>query len=279
MLRYALVLIAGAALVAPASQADDAGRSGEPSPVAELLAALEADIDNLADASVREQNRLVWMIERKLQKLRRLGPDAAEGVPLVTALLSEARSQSRALLNEEDEEPLFAQPVSQLDRVCIRTLGAIGPDAAPAIPVLIEILDEAELVRISTNIAIGSATYDAARALTRIGPPAVKSLIAALDHESERIRYHALWPLDDIRPAAEEAIPRLREALAGDEEYMVRQMAAWTIAKIGFCWKCCAARIPCSGRKQSRQWAVHRICCRKSLRRWQTPRRASAWPR
>ncbi|MDY0169292.1 MAG: HEAT repeat domain-containing protein [Thermoguttaceae bacterium] len=233
MLRYALVLATVTGLVVPASSGGRAGWAGEPSPVGELLAALEADVDNLADATVREQNRLVWTIERKLEKLHRFGPDAAEAVPLVTALLSEARTQTRALLSEEDEEPLFAQPVSQLDLMCIRTLGAIGPDAAPAVPVLIEILDQAELVRISTNIAIGSATYDAARALTKIGTPAVKSLITALDHQSERIRYHALWPLGDIRPAAEEAIPRLRESLAGDEEYMVRQMAAWTIAKIG----------------------------------------------
>jgi HEAT repeat protein len=203
----------------------------QPPTAPELIASIEADLDKLATAPEGEKDDLLWSIKQSLRTLREYGPDAFESVPLLVEILQESREQAKAV--KKDEALTFARPVWSLERLCLSTLEAIGPDAASSIPILIEYLDDEELVRISTDIGWITATFLASEALSKIGPPAVEPLTSALDHESERTRYHAQWALLELGPAAKAAVPRLREALTSDREYMVRQHAAWTIAEIG----------------------------------------------
>uniref|UniRef100_A0A7C4QNT0 HEAT repeat domain-containing protein n=1 Tax=Schlesneria paludicola TaxID=360056 RepID=A0A7C4QNT0_9PLAN len=99
-----------------------------------------------------------------------------------------------------------------------RTLGKIGPDAAPAVATLVEHLtDDDPLVR-----------EHAAEALGDIGPAAVDAvpaLVAALRDPQTRVRRDAVRSLGQIGPVAREAEPAVRRLLA-DKEAMVRTAAA-----------------------------------------------------
>lgn len=204
-------------------------RRPQPS-VSELIATLEENAKEFTSAPVQERNDILLSMWRTLDALEKKGVDAAPAVPAIVKVLKTARDRRRA---SENKDKYFLSPGSQLEKACIRALEAIGPDAAPAAPLLIQILDEDELVRISSGLGSLSATYPASVALARIGPPAVKPLLAALHHRSERTRYHALWALQKMGSVAKDAVPTLRESLLRDDEYMVRQHAAWTIAEIG----------------------------------------------
>lgn len=230
MSRCVILLTSILVCLATGASAEEENQTKPQPSVSELIAALEANVNDFASAPAQERNDIYMSMWRTLHALEKKGLDAAPAVPTIVRIWKTDR--------DEREPPTrngksFLSPGSQLESSCIRVFEAIGPDAAPAIPLLIQILDEDELVRISTDIGHVSATYLASKALARIRPPAVKPLIAALDHESERTRYHTLWALQEMGPAAQQAVPTLRESLLRDEEYMVRQHAAWTIAEIG----------------------------------------------
>jgi HEAT repeat protein len=100
-------------------------------------------------------------------------------------------------------------------------LGGLGANAAPAIPALIEAMDdEDELAR---NVASFS--------LTKIGSQAIPSLIKATKDKRVNVRVGAVWSLGGFDKDAMSAVPALIERLR-DENVKVRRKAAWALWRI-----------------------------------------------
>ena len=104
----------------------------------------------------------------------------------------------------------------------IRTLGKIGRDSKPAVPMLIDALkDDDELVR-----------EHAAEALGDIGSPeAIPHLTRALEDEAGRVRRDAVSSLGRFGPAAKAALPKA-EKLLQDSEPLVREAARAALRRI-----------------------------------------------
>jgi HEAT repeat protein len=104
----------------------------------------------------------------------------------------------------------------------IRTLGKIGPDAKPAMPVLIASLnDEEEKVR-----------EHAAESLGEIGDAtAVPHLIRMLGDSAARVRRDAVRSLGQFGPAAKSSLPAI-EKLLTDKEELVREAAKTALRRI-----------------------------------------------
>lgn len=84
--------------------------------------------------------------------------------------------------------------------VAARVLGSIGPEAASAVPQLVDRLDDE------------FAAHEVVVALSRIGKPAVSRLASAVESGTPTARLHAIVTLGRIGPAAREAVPALRRA-------------------------------------------------------------------
>lgn len=131
-------------------------------------------------------------------------------------------------------------------------LGDAGPIAAPAVPKLIELLDDKTPdVRRHAKYALGSIgepavgslikhlNHDNKRirkgvmaALTRMGPIPVLDLADALKHKDKEIRKNAAKVLEDLGPDAKKAIPVLKEVKEKDESWSVRHAAKDALRKI-----------------------------------------------
>lgn len=77
-----------------------------------------------------------------------------------------------------------------------------------------------------------SLRQEAAEALSRIGPPAVPALIAALESADPTTRSHACWALGMIGPMAKDAVPYL-VARADDPVENVRRAAIQALGRLG----------------------------------------------
>ena len=174
--------------------------------------------------------------------LAQLGPQAAEAVPALTAALAESPPETQ-------REILFA-------------LGSIGPASQSAVPTIAHLLkNENPKVRYSAVYALGrigpaaAAAAPAVRAnlasedpfyqmtsawvLVRIDPagPEVAQLTMplltmALEHDRAFVRVEAADALGRLGPAAASALPALQEAVAEDDNELVRQTATEAIAAI-----------------------------------------------
>lgn len=206
-----------------------ASRIGAPAQVVGPLA------DALADADVGV--RLDVAVE-----LARLGPAAA---PATEGL--------RACLDRKQAGPL------QIG--ACRALGAIGPQARPALGDVIGVLKDAKRARLVREAAalavaqIGAAHPEAvpalsealsseqsglrvasARALTQLGAKAAKAtpaLVVALGARDALLRWRAAQALAAIGPAAAEALPQLSKVLAEDPGREIRAAAATALGQIG----------------------------------------------
>lgn len=140
----------------------------------------------------------------------------------------------------------------------IQSLAALGADASPAIPSLIETMAAEEPVRqnaIYGLAAIGEpavgplkedlarrtesgwnegafALEDSAYALAGIGSAAVPALIRLLENESEWVRINALFALGEMGPAATGARPGILAALR-DSSHRVVRTALDALGQIG----------------------------------------------
>src|SRR5262249_48869034 len=116
----------------------------------------------------------------------------------------------RPMSTEPEEEDQVCRLIRQFTTHTIEgrflaahALAALGPQAQPAVPALIEGLHHADVaLRVS-----------AAHALASIGRPAVVPLIAALQEEDIDFRQAVIVTLGQIGPPARAAVPVLTVAL------------------------------------------------------------------
>ena len=113
---------------------------------------------------------------------------------------------------------------------------ALGAEARPAIPELIELLAPAyDAAKQSPSEPDGQAndrrSLAAVYALRSIGDDSVPPLVEALRSEHVKIRFGAAMALSYFRRFAEVTLPALITAL-GDENYSVRWRAARTIGEL-----------------------------------------------
>lgn len=118
--------------------------------------------------------------------------------PLARPALSEL---CRAL---KDSDPRTASGAAQ-------SLGGMGADGADAVPPL------AEAMR-GTNIVLCRL---AAKALSQIGPPAIATLIAHLQHADPFVRGESALAIGWVGAAARAAVPFLARVLRGPESALV----------------------------------------------------------
>ena len=142
---------------------------------------------------------------------RRLGPLAATLTSDLVDIMSE-----QDLADELHREVHFA-------------IGAIGPDAAEAIPVLIQSLDgDNSQVRASACYALGKIG-DAAK-------QASEQLMACTEEEDPFLQLAAVWSLLEINGQSpeliEKALPLLTKALSMENEF-IRIEAARSLGKLG----------------------------------------------
>jgi HEAT repeat protein len=168
------------------STAEALGRYTAPEVPTRLIEVAALDVDRTVRAAAADS-------------LVRLGP--ASVTPLTTVL--------------KEPDPRFRQAAASV-------LGRLGPDAAPAVPGLAELLaDEREPMRL-----------EAASALAAIGPaaaPAAPRLVAALNDTSESVRFAALTALRRAKAGQVQDLPALRKALVAHSE-LVSSAAAQAIA-------------------------------------------------
>lgn len=145
------------------------------------------------------------------QSLKRFGAEAREAVPQMIAAL---------------EHPDLKNP--RYDWIWLRALdalGAVGPSATNAAPLLLEALRH-------ETVAIRSS---AASALSRIGvrsPEAISALIKTLEDDEPVVRAYAARALGAFGPAAKEALPALETALRSEELQLHAMAMSDAIKKI-----------------------------------------------
>jgi HEAT repeat protein len=155
--------------------------------------------------------------------------------------------------------PLVRNADVQVRLTALEILEALGPDAAPAAPAVINALsDPSRFVRWAAARALarigpaepqlavpaltellrdpdGDLRLAAVQTLARYGPaarPALLPLTAALVSESPAMRVAALRALDTLGNDAEPALAAIRDAL-DDHNALVRQSAARLLGKFG----------------------------------------------
>jgi HEAT repeat protein len=137
-----------------------------------------------------------------------MGPEGKPAVPILIKVLQE----------EEDNRPVLASHAA-------RSLGAIGPAASAAVPVLKNAL-RAEDSWLRAAVA---------RALGQIGPAskiAVHELAVALHDDCRWVRLQAVWALPHIGIDAVDAIPALKEIVRAKQDSLVYVYAASAWAHI-----------------------------------------------
>ena len=126
---------------------------------------------------------------------------------------------------------LLDDPDDGIRAAAADTLGAIGKDATAAIPKLIERLDEGEVPRISTELPTTDVGVHAALALGEMGKDAVPFLVPCLRNKRSAVRSNAACALCWIGPDASSAVTPLTGQLK-DRDWLVRQCAADALGSI-----------------------------------------------
>jgi HEAT repeat protein len=126
---------------------------------------------------------------------------------------------------------LLDDPDKEIRAAAADTLRAIGKDATAAIPKLVERLDEGELPRISTELWSTNVGIQAADALGEMGKDAVPFLLRCLTNKRSAVRSNAACALRRIGPDASSAVTPLIGQLK-DGDWLVRQCAAEALGRI-----------------------------------------------
>jgi HEAT repeat protein len=110
----------------------------------------------------------------------------------------------------------------EVRRSAAAALESFGAEAASAVPVLVNALDDAD---VNTQVA-------AARTLGQIGVAALPGLLEALRKPERLVRREATWALVRMGSAGKKTVPALAEALK-DSDLRVRLGAAQALGAIG----------------------------------------------
>lgn len=218
---------------------------------AEALARIGPDAKEAVPALIRLMAALGSNAEwvGAVNALGRIGPPAKDAVPMLKESLASQNRQERVwaafalagitrdgaylpeLVEIVAEGPKHDEPERSLREKALELLTALGPVAAPAVPDLLDVLEEGR-----------SGSFEEIRAieaLGEIGPaaaPAVPRLIRVLKPSDNPLHvswYHgaAARALGSIGPAAREALPRLKE-VARDADEETARVAAEAVRKI-----------------------------------------------
>lgn len=107
----------------------------------------------------------------------------------------------------------------------LNVLYLMGPEAAPAVPGLIDVLKDNDCPDFQTEVQF---------TLGRIGPAAAEAvpmLVGSLASKDEKVRNSACYALAKIGPKAEAAVAPLTKMLASEDTY-IPMVAAWTLVQI-----------------------------------------------
>jgi HEAT repeat protein len=155
-------------------------------------------------------------VERELDKVLK-GADAAEEDRIVRSLSSlgpRVVPHAQRALKDPDRQATALQMLERL-----------GPDAAPAVPNLVELLQTDDpAVRAQVLQILGS-----------IGPqaePAVAAATTALEDSDRHVVLTAAYCLGKIGPPAKAAIPGLRKLTTADDK-VIRLTGTWALLQIG----------------------------------------------
>lgn len=169
--------------------------------------------------------------------LGKLGSAARPATADLVAALDDSDSHVRSVVAtslstiEAPAAEVVAPLAKSLDReatvAALRALSVFGPDAAPALPKLIEILnDKSREPEIRWNAARTIGKMHAAAA------SAIPDLVSHLEDPADRLREHAAEALGDIGPEAAVAIEPLVKTL-GDSYFKARRDAVRSLGQIG----------------------------------------------
>lgn len=155
-------------------------------------------------------------------------------VPMLLKILESAKSTEEVMpalqaMSEVGKEgvPRLVEAMQKFPAarywIC-RILSDIGPDAAAAVPAVLDVLtDERTDVRREAVLCLGHIGKAAAAA----APP----LTNALTDKDAGIRAAAVWSLMMIEAPAAETLAAVK-GIAADKDEMVRLVAAWSLAKL-----------------------------------------------
>ncbi|MFV1964182.1 MAG: HEAT repeat domain-containing protein [Pirellulaceae bacterium] len=118
----------------------------------------------------------------------------------------------------------------ELRNYAIRIVYRMGPEAAQAVPALIEVLKQTP-----ENDDDLAFRQEVQLALAAIGPaalPAMPQLVASLSSEDEEVRGSACYALGKIGPQAQSAATQPLDALARSGDIRTRRAAIWALLKI-----------------------------------------------
>jgi HEAT repeat protein len=106
-----------------------------------------------------------------------------------------------------------------------QALRALGKDAAPAVPALVEALsDRRSPVNEPFPVRPTVGSY-AGEALVAIGAPAVPALVERLNSRDVGVRRAALWRLQEIGEPAKAAVPRMKALVENDPSPAIKLAA------------------------------------------------------
>jgi HEAT repeat protein/S1-C subfamily serine protease len=197
-----------------------------------MTATAKAAIPTLA--KVLEADKSPDVRAEAVLALSKMGPDARVALPSLEAALKDPNLDVRLGILSAIESigpdakilaPLLVKTMKEKNRDyragVIKALGAIGPDAAKdSLEPLISSLQEGRLRR------------DATEALSKMGKPAVKPLIALLIARDPNIRICAVVALGEIGPDAKSAVDLLNRLARVDRAQEVRDAAKDAVKKI-----------------------------------------------
>jgi HEAT repeat protein len=106
-------------------------------------------------------------------------------------------------------------------------LADFGPDAAPALPALLSLLERKHAdMQLNEDLHLNAAI-----ALGKIGKAAVAPLQELIGHTDKDVRFYAIWALGWVGPDAKAATTALVKAMA-DKDEGVRRKAAYALGRI-----------------------------------------------
>jgi HEAT repeat protein len=134
----------------------------------------------------------------------------------------------------------FGDTDTNVRLAAVETVGAMGAEAAAAIPPLIALFDDPVSFKGDCGCVMFPVRIDAIRTLSKIGNASLEPVLAQAKHERANRRECAVVALGEMKRADPAVIGTLIAAL-GDEDRLVREKAADALGAIG---QAAAAALP-----------------------------------